>query len=386
MVAGTRTALASSALTLLLIVAPAHAQAPASGLAQQEASTVAEGWAMLARGAIADAAGHAALALGRFPHSAAVLSLAVETEIARAGALAGLDQYERWLGSKAFEEPAILRRVARALLWDTANSTRPSRIEALRILANDGDGEALVALSARTERGSPAEARVLASIGDERGVKVLVASLTASGGAGASLETIRVLGESRHPAAFNALLAQARSPEPAVRQAAMNALGRFGDPRALAVLREGLKDQFGLVRGQAAGALYALGDGGGLGIIEELAGSESPMGRLAAARYMSSRPDARWLTLVRGLSVQGQPSDVRLAAAQLLAPHAPDEAAAILRALGSDTSVDLAVREEAVRAQPTALPNDMRALRDLLREPDDLVRLAVVERLLAMTR
>jgi hypothetical protein len=386
MLAGTRILLAV-VLTLLSIAAPTRAQQlPAATLAQQEASMVAEGWTLLARGAVAEAAGQAALALGRFPNSAAVLSLAVEAEIARAGALAGLDQYERWLGGKAFEEPAILRRVARAVLWETARSTRPARLDALRILAGDGDAEALVALSARTEQGSEVDARVLASVGDERGVKALVASLAATGGAGVSLETIRVLGASRHPAAFNALVGQTRSPEPAVRQAAMAALGQLGDQRAIAVLRAGLKDQFGLVRGQAAGALYALGDEGGRGIIEELAASESPMGRLAAAQYMSSRPDGRWLALVRGLSATGQPPDVRLAAAKLLAPHAPDEAAAILRALGGDTSIDLAVREEAVRAQPAALPGDMRALRDLLREPDDLVRLAVAERVLVMTR
>jgi HEAT repeat protein len=376
----------SAFLVFVLSAAPASAQVTSPDAAQ-EASALAEGWTMLARGAVAEAAGHAALLLGRYPHSTAVLALLVEAEIARAGALAGLDQYERWLGQKSLEEPGIVRRVARATASEVAaSSTATGRFEALRILAADGDAVALADLATRAEAGSSVEARALAASGDERGVKALVTALEVNKGTGASLETIRVLGVSRHPLAFNALVTQARANEPAVRQAAMQALGALGDRRAVAVLREGLKDQFGLVRGQAAGALYRLGDDSGVPLIEQLAASESPQGRLAAAGYLSSRPDARWLALVRGLAGPGQPAEVRLGAAKLLAPHNPDEAAAILQALGADGSVDLAIREEAARSEPAAAPGDVRKLRSLLRHGDVLVRLAAADRLLSLTR
>jgi len=348
---------------------------------------VAEGWAMLARGAAAEAAGHAALLLSRYPDSIAVLALAVDAEIARAGAVAGLDQYERWLGQKTLEEPGILRRIARSVARQVAASNNPTgRFEALRILAADGDAAALVELGTRAEAGGNVEARALAASGDERGVKALVTALELNKDGGASLETIRALGASRHPLAFDALVAQARSREPAVRQAAMQALGALGDRRAVAILREGLKDQFGLVRGQSAGALYRLGDDSGLALIEQLAASESPAGRMAAAHYLSSRPDARWFTLVRGLAGAGQPAEVRLGAAKLLSPHDPDEAAAVLQTLAADGSVDLAIREEAARSEPAAVSGDVRKLRSLLRNGDVLVRLAAVDRLLSLTR
>jgi HEAT repeat protein len=376
----------SAFLVFVLAVAPASAQVTSSDATTPEASALAEGWAMLARGAVAEAAGHAAVLLGRYPNSTAVLALAVEAEIARAGATAGLDQYERWLGQKTLEEPGIVRRVARAVAREVAASNGTGRFEALRILAADGDAVALADLSTRAEAGSNVEARALAAAGDERGVKALVTALEVDRGVGVSLETIRVLGVSRNPLAFDALVAQARNREPAIRQAAMQALGALGDRRAVAVLREGLQDPFGLVQGQAAGALYRLGDDSGLPLIEQLATSESPVGRLAAAHYLSSRPDARWFALVRGLAGPGQPAEVRLGAAKLLTPHDPDEAAAVLATIGADGSVDLAVREEAWRAEPAAAAGDVRKLRGLLRSGDVLLRLSAADRLLSLTR
>src|SRR5687767_14857096 len=85
-------------------------------IARDEAIALTQGWAMLAEGHADKAAARASEILAVYPRSAAALSLAVEANIARAGAHAGLAQYELWLGSRALEEPSIVRRIAVALL------------------------------------------------------------------------------------------------------------------------------------------------------------------------------------------------------------------------------------------------------------------------------
>lgn len=344
-----------------------------------------EGWALLARGEIAEAAAYASRGLGRFPNSIGVLTLATEAEIARGGSLAALLMYDRWVGVRALEEPGILRRIAQAVLWEKAGGEGRTRLEALRILLAEGDQDAATRLVREADIGAQADARVLAAAGDERGVRALLASLEPGGGS-PSLEALKALGRSRHPLAFAPLSKAIGNREPAVRQAAAHALGLLGDRRAIPLLRQVLDDQSGSVRGEAAGALLTLGDASGLEMVNQLASSETPEGRLAAAQYLSSRPDANWLAIVRPLLTATTPPDVRLAAARLLAPYAPNEALDSLRSLGADNSVDLAVREEAVRAQPAAILGDLRTLRDLLREPDDLVQIEVAGRILALTR
>src|SRR5258708_4742596 len=106
--------LSSAALLAQSVPAPQTASTP-------EADGLSQGWGLLARGDVArgDVARASALAqrlLAQYPRSAAVLAFAVEAEIARGGPTAGLDAYERWLGTKTAEDGYALRAIARALL------------------------------------------------------------------------------------------------------------------------------------------------------------------------------------------------------------------------------------------------------------------------------
>jgi HEAT repeat protein len=375
------------AAILVAAGAPAAMEGPApqGTQASEEVAGLAAGWALLASGKVADAAADATALLGRYPRNVNVLTLAVEAEIARGGSPAGLDLYERWLGSRTFEEPGILRRIALTLLEEIARQPQNprARLEALRALAADGDTAAAATLSDAAFKGSYADARVLAALGDEKAVNILVAGLNS--GATDKLETIKTLSQSHSQLAVRALIAQAKDPEPAVRQAAVAGLGQLGGSQALDAIRPALQDPNGLVRGQAAGALYRLGDNSGLALLTELAASESPDGRLAAAQYMASRPDSAWLSLVRELA-HSPKVDVRLAAARLLAPHDPDAARAVFDGLAVDPSVDLAVREEATRTDATVENAGLSRLRSFLRKPDRLARVAAANRLLELTR
>ena len=355
---------------------------------RSESSELAEGWALLATGPAAEVSRFAEALVLRFPRSVSVYALALEAELQRAGAGAGLDHYERWLAGRTLEEPGVVRRLALAVLREAVAQSRanPAGLEALKALSEDGDTAGTAALAAGVGGGSAPEARMLAAQGDERGVDALLGTFSSTPGFSPSLETVKALGASRRPNAFPALMTLAQSADPVIRQAAIAALGAFGDSRALPLLRQALKDPSGMAQGQAAAALYRLGDNSGLGLIEALATSEAPAGRIAAAHYLSSRPDGRWFGLLDDLSAPGRPAEVRLAAAKLLTPHRPADAAAILRSIGESSTVDLAVREEAWRSEPAALGSDLRALRALLRHPDALARVAAAEGVLRVTR
>ena len=79
--------------------------------------------------------------LRKTPRSANALALAVDAAIVLHGSTAGLDQYERWLGSRTLEEPGILRRISSAALHEAARNPA-TRLLALRGLAGAGDESA----------------------------------------------------------------------------------------------------------------------------------------------------------------------------------------------------------------------------------------------------
>src|SRR4051812_30530777 len=78
----------------------AQATAGAKDAPAAQVAALASGWTLLANGDAARAARVASDLLTREPRSAAVLSFAIEVEIARGGAASALAVYERWLNTR----------------------------------------------------------------------------------------------------------------------------------------------------------------------------------------------------------------------------------------------------------------------------------------------
>lgn len=348
----------------------------------EEATELTNGWALLAQGLVAQAATRAARVLASYPRNVAALALAVEAEIARGGASAGLSQYERWLGQRTIEEPGILRRVAHAQLHEEAADRQdPSaRLAAIRGLTDDGDTTA-VGERAQIAAGGAAENRALASFGDERAVRILIADL--AGSIDNKAATIDALGASGSPLAVPALMAQLGDPRQEVRGAAIEALGKTGGPDVVPRITAMLSDGSAYVRMRAAGALFRLGDYGGLPLLQQLMTEESAAARLFAAEAMSSRPDASWMAFVRELTAAQEP-EIRAAAGGLIAPHDPELALAVLEPLLTDENA--AIRELASQGLGDIATNDLTTLRRLLKNGFRLTRVRAASRVLSLTR
>jgi HEAT repeat protein len=363
--------------------APAKSRLPGA-LGVEEATTITQGWALVTQGLYADAAAKATKALTENPRGAAALVLAVEVEMARGGSQAALAQYERWLGQRTWEEPAVLRRIAQALLREAAQDRQhdAARIEALRALASDGDAGASAELTNAASKGGVAEVRMAAIAGDERSVKVLADQLRQ--GATNALGVIEALGKSRNRAAVPPLVERLKDPSPEIRGAAAEALGNFGpQPGLVDRIKPLLSDQTSYVRVKAAGTLFRLDDMSGLQLLQELAASEVPMSRLMAAQAMASKPDAVWLEHVRKLASAAEP-EVRVGAARLLAPHDPEYARTVLEGVMADQNP--AIRNLASEILADVAATDPRSLRRLLKSDDRLTRVRAAGHLLALTR
>jgi hypothetical protein len=310
--------------------------------------------------------------------------VAVEAAIQLKGASAGLDQYERWLGSRTLEEPGILRRISRALLQEAAQNPA-TRLAGLHGLAGDGDEAAAAEIAALARQGGFAETRAMARWGDERAAKALVTQLDRYGTE--PLTAIEAIGDSGYAAAVPTLARWLADPRPEVRGAAADALGKVGggSSEVVALLAPLLSDRSSHVRTRAAAALYRLGDPAGTPWLQELAASEVPAGRLVAAQAMASRPDAGWTALVTDLATATSDPEIRLGAAKLIAPQNPGLAASVARELSSHDN--LAVRElaGAVLAE-TATGEGLAALRAMLRSSSEPTRLRAAARVLELTR
>jgi hypothetical protein len=386
----------SSTLSLLLAIAasPVSAQpavpqpktqAPArlpGAMGIEEATELTNGWALLAEGRAEQAAARAARVLAADPRSASALMLAVEAEIARAGAGPALTRYEAWLGQRTIEEAGVLRRVAQAALKGEAAQRQDSaaRLEALRALVQAGDGAAEAELARAVVEGRSAETRILAAMGNQRAVTVLLADL--GKGLGNPVLTIDALGRSGSKQAIAPLLAKLEDPKNEVRGAALEALGRLGGPDIVPRLKPLLADRSGYVRVKAAGALYRMGDDSGLQVLQELTAEPAPNMRLAAADAMASRPDGTWLALVRELTAAPD-LEVRASAARLIAPHDPELARSVLESLAANENP--AIRELASQGLGE-VPSDLTSLRRLMRSPDRLMRIRAAGRVMVVTR
>jgi len=350
-------------------------------MSADEAVILTNGYAFLSQGDVFRAGDKAAEALALHPRSPAAFALSMEVSIAQAGALAGLDVYEQWVGGRA-EEPTFLRRVAWVLLEEAAAGEDPRpRLEALDALAANGDPGASRLMTEAVADGRVAETRMMAARGDALAVRQLATAV--EGVLPNLVGALEALGDSGRVEAVAAITGRLDDPRSEVRAAAAEALGKTAGPDAVPRLTGLLDDRNMYVRVKAAGALYRLGDSAGDQILRRLARDGSASERLMAARAMSSRPDGNWQTLVRGLTRASEP-DVRLSAASLAAGFDPELAAVTYEELGR--SGNPAVRDEAMRLLARELPDDLPRLRGLLRAPDPSTRLAAAASILAMTR
>ena len=344
---------------------------------------VAEGWKLLEQGNVAAAGERARAALKAAPKNEPAVELAVEVEIRRRGARAGLDYYEAWLGKETREAHAPLKRVATAWLRAASQSTNAEvKFEAMRGLAAVGDPEASQAMWDAVAKGSMAEARVLAAAGHDGSVKALASVVQQD--SRPNLASIQALGESQNPAALDALQKQLGHPLPEVRATAAEAIARIGGDRAPSLIKPLLNDRSMNVKVRAAGALLRLNDTSGEQILQQQLenSADSPAGRLIAAEAMAGRADAAWISQVRGL-LSAEDPHIRLRAAQLLAPHDPVAAGEALDTLTKDANP--AIREESVRLAAAGIGADLTELRRMLRHPDPLTPVRAASTILRLT-
>jgi hypothetical protein len=367
------------AVALCIGALPAAAFPQNQSRASAEAALLADGWALLAKGDANGAALVAAQAVARQPLSSAALALAVDADLARGGAAAALNTYEKWLGARKLDDVYGLRRVARGLLLESsAQGADPTaRVDALRGLAADGDQSAAAAL----QQAVSADTRALAAAGDERAVNQILAQLRSMPGGKSPL--ITALAESGSRTAVPELTTLLADPSDTTRAAAADALGRLGATEAVPGLRLLLNDPLVNVRLKAAGALYRLNDTSGLAFLMELTQSEHATIRVAAAEQLASQPDAAWQSLVRSLADDPNPL-VRLEAATLIAPHDPALAKTVLDELLRTGNV--AIQEAAAAVVVDRVTADVATLRRLLRSTDLRVRAKAAGRLLDLTR
>ena len=284
------------------------------------------------------------------------------------------------------EEPALVRRIALGVLREAASQAEhtTARLEALRVLAADGDAFAAEALAAAANAGGTAERRLLASTGNERAISALIAEL--NNGTGNAMSIIEALAQSGSKAAIAPLTDRLQNPSPEIRGAAVEGLGKLGSTLGsydlVTRIKPLLADQTSYVRVKAAGALYGLNDVSGLQILQDLMQADPSASRLIALQAMASRPDAVWLEQVQRLGSAAEP-EVRVGAARLLGPHDPELARKVL--LGVMNDPNPALREMAADAYGQLEATDFPALRRLLKSNDRLTGVRAATRLLALT-
>lgn len=356
----------------------------AAQVSPEEANALAQGWALLAKGDAVQAGVVAARGLAEHPHSTALLALAVDADVARAGWQAGLETYERWLGTRRLDNAHALRRIATAILID-ASATKAhakARLEALTALASDGDRAAAARLETAANARSFGESRALAETGNEQAIQILLTQLQQAPGS-AKTSIIDALARSGSTLPIPPLQALLSDPDDLTRASAAAALGQLEARSAIPQLQPLLKDPVFTVRMKAAGALFRLNDSSGLSLLLELANSEHATIRVAAAKELAAQPDAAWQAMVRGLATDPDPL-VRLEAATLIAPYDQPLAADVLDQLMRHENIG--IREAASTAVAEQVASDFATLRKMLRTDDLLVRVKAAGRILELTR
>jgi hypothetical protein len=381
----TRTTLTTFGTILVLISAVLHGQRGEPGTARgssrsttsAETAEIASGWALLAQGSAAEAAGKAQQVLARSPRSAAALTLFIEAEAARAGSASALTAYETWLGTRALEEAGVLRRIAQAVLREESAQQRDARARAEAVRALQADGERVSTRAEPRDAQAASTTRTDVAPGDEQ------ALLNALKRGAADVRTIDAIGDSGNKAAVPLLIERLKDQRVEIRAAAVDAIAKLGDADVVPRLKPLLTDTAAAVRLRAAGALLRLGDASGSQVLQQFMTSPVPQLRLAAAEAMAASPDATWQGLVRELAAGDDP-EIQARAARLLAPHDPDASRKVLESLGGHENP--AIRDLASHALGELLPSDLSALRVLLRNTAPLPRVRVAARILEVTR
>ena len=357
---------------------------PPATIATEQSAALAEFWKALAEGKAKEVVGRARTFLGQHPDTPGLLATVIEVEIAASGGTTALATYESWFSRKSVEQPAVLRRIARAVLYEWARQAGDgaARSDALILLAEDGDPNAVSVINAGLQRGQASALRDAVRLKNPQAISQVAARIKASKGED-RLRDIGLLKEAKSPLAAPILIELLADPNERIRWSAADALGDTGNRAAVQALLPLLKDPHGIVRTAVAGSLYQLGDTSGQPILDELAASDNAQFRRTAAQLMASRPDERWLALVRGLLSDPDPT-IRLDAAKLLAPHDPSSSRFVLDQLAGDAS--LAIREEAGLTKADLQTTSLGELRALLRSGSPTVRARAAGRILALTR
>jgi hypothetical protein len=315
----------------------------------------------------------------------------MEAEIVRGGGFAGLGAYERWLGDRKLEDGYLLRRAARATLWDAAESPEVG-VEALQDLAADDDPDALSRLLRHMLDGSAGDTRALARLGREDAIRKLIDQVEKT--PGGKMYQIQALIDSRSPLVIPTLTKLLDDKQhPDHMGAAANGLGMLGAKSAIPALRRIYQDSentpgMGAVRLSAAAGLYMMNDLTGLPFLQKQLTSETPLIRLGAAQLMAGRPggpqpDALWIRVVRELA-QNSDSYTRAKAAALIAPYDFEMARQSLERLLSDDNT--AIRDLAGQLLIEHVAADFTTLRRMLHSPGALTRVQAADRILKLTR
>ena len=369
-----RTAILRSGLLALSLLASGSTAAAQGARPAGESAGLAQGWTMVSKGQTEAAATLAADLLERYPRSSAVLALAIDAAMARAGSTAGLDVYERWLANRSAEDGFTLRRVAAAHLREAARDDRLKLVKfrAAEALAADGDQEFAAAMGRNAGGQGPA---------DDPAIDSLLSALSSPMPNKAAV--IAGLTQTASPRATAPLIGLLGDPDPVTRAAAADALGTLGATAAIPQLKTLLNDPVFPVHLSAAAALLALKDTTGLPWLRQLQSSEHAGVRLAAVQASRTQPDQVWLDTVRALSAEADP-EIRRPAAVLLAPHDPAAARAILEPMLADPNP--AQREAAAASFLGDVVSDFPTLRKSLRDPDPGTRVQAASRILRLTR
>ncbi|HKW01822.1 MAG TPA: HEAT repeat domain-containing protein [Vicinamibacterales bacterium] len=362
------------------------AQQPQSPSAQ-EALLLAQGFGYLSSGDVARAAAVATQVMAQFPLSEAGVALAVAVELPRSGWMGALSTYEQWLGARKAEDPYVLRRIARACLHDALGNvgTRPRALEAL---IADGDQEALAAATAGSAAGKFTDTEALATAGDEKAVKAIIAQMDAMPQARGAF--IDALSRTHSRLAVPPLMKLLDDQDFATKARAADALGKIGARESIDKLRSLLdeKEQFS-VRFSSAEALARLGDTSGVTFLRTTLDSNAsnPAASLlrvqAAAALALTGPESGWMDTSRALLNDPQ-SHVRVLAAQTLAPYDNATAKASLDALLNDPNP--AIRQLAAMVLARDVAGDFSTLRSLIRSTDGEARVSAAARILEISR
>lgn len=377
-----RNVLVAGALLLSSAVAAGAQPAPHASGAETSAADLARGWTMLSQGNAAGAEQLGNQLLAQHPRRVDVLAFAVEAGVARGGMAAGLDAYERWLGTRTVEAPYILRGLATASLREVARGDSPAgyRVQAIQALRADGETD-LQTLAAGSGADAAPDPSVAAAAGSSAAITALAGRLSMPGPVRQS--AIAALGASHAPAAEAPLAGLLDDPDPMVREAAAHALGQLGSRTAIGRLQSLMNDPVFSVHFAAAQSLAALGDSTADAWLRSLESSEHSAIQIAAADALKHQAGADWQQLVRQLASDSDP-EVRRKAAELIAPYDPDLAKTVLTALMKDPNP--AERQAAGESYERYAATDFTALRHSLRSTDTLTRVRAASRILQLTR